>query len=92
MTPEYAEKIAVSALAWLAQDDDLMPVFLGATGSSADDLRAQASDPAFLVSVLDFILMDDKWVIGFCDSENISYEIPMHARHALPGGADMHWT
>ena len=59
MQQEAAELIAVKALGWLAGNDDLMPVFLGATGSSADDLRAQANDPAFLISVLDFLTMDD---------------------------------
>lgn len=92
MGEEQAEKVAINALAWLANNDDLMPVFLGATGSSAEDLRAQASDPAFLISVLDFLLMDDAWVVAFCDSEALAYDMPMRARHALPGGGEVHWT
>lgn len=87
-----AERIAIQALGWLASHDDLMPVFLGATGSSAEDLRAQAGDPAFLLSVLDFLLMDDAWVIAFCDSEGLPYEMPMRAKQALPGGGEVHWT
>ena len=92
MKQEAAELIAVKALGWLAGNDDLMPVFLGATGSSADDLRAQASDPAFLISVLDFLAMDDAWIMAFCDENSLAYEVPMQARQALPGGAQVHWT
>ena len=56
MRQEQAETVAVQALGWLAGNDDLLPVFLGATGSSAEDLRAQAAEPGFLLSVLDFLL------------------------------------
>ena len=87
-----AETLALKALAWLAGNDELLPVFLGATGASEADLRAQASEPAFLGSVLDFLTMDDAWVVEFCDQAGIAYELPMLARMALPGGAQMHWT
>lgn len=92
MERDAAEKIAIAALTWLAGHDELMPVFLGATGSSAEDLRAQADDPAFLIAVLDFLLMDDAWVMAFCASSGLAYEMPMRARQALPGGGDVHWT
>jgi len=92
MKQDQAEMIAIQALGWLAANDDLMPVFMGATGSSADDIRARADDPAFLISVLDFLAMDDAWIIAFCDAHTLAYEIPMQARQVLPGGAQMHWT
>lgn len=92
LTPESAETIALQALGWLATNEELMPVFLGATGASVDDLKAQAGDPAFLGSVLDFITMDDAWVVSFCDTIGLDYTQPMIARQALPGGAQMNWT
>ena len=92
MQQDFAEMVAVKALGWLAGNDELMPVFLGATGSSAEELRAQADDPAFLVSVLDFLAMNDAWVIAFCDAEDLGYDMPMRARQALPGGGQVHWT
>jgi hypothetical protein len=55
-------------------------------------LRAGAGDPAFLGSVLDFLMMDDAWVVAFCDAAGIAYTVPMQARAALPGGAVTHWT
>ncbi|THD75679.1 DUF3572 family protein [Thalassobius vesicularis] len=92
ITQENAETLALSALTWLVGNDELLPVFLGASGAGIDDLKAGASDPAFLGSVLDFLLMDDAWVIAFCDSCSLPYERLMQARMALPGGAQMHWT
>ena len=43
-------------------------------------------------SVLDFVMMDDAWVVAFCDAVGIAYTTPMQARAALPGGAVTHWT
>lgn len=92
MTPDRAETIALLALGWLAANDDLCPLFLGATGASGDDLRDRATDPAFLGSVLEFITMDDEWIIAFCDQAELGYDMPLRARYALPGAAEMHWT
>lgn len=92
MTPERAETIAISALVWLSGKDDLLPVFLGSSGANADDLKGQAENPAFLASVLEFITMDDAWVIEFCDECKLKYEDPLHARYALPGAEAVHWT
>ncbi|MEJ6401290.1 DUF3572 domain-containing protein [Yoonia sp. 2307UL14-13] len=92
MDSEAAQTIAYQALGWLAGNDELCPVFLGATGGSAEDMRAQAGDPAFLASVLEFITMDDAWVIAFCDSIGLEYDAPLRARYALPGAESVHWT
>lgn len=89
---DIADTIALRALSWLVGNEDLLPVFLGASGTAPDDLRNRASDPVFLSSVLDFILMDDAWVVAFCDAEELAYTEPMAARQALPGGAETHWT
>jgi len=92
MQQETAETIALQALGWMAGDEELLPVFMGASGVSADDMRTGAADPAFLISLLDFIMMDDAWVMKFCDAFGHGYDAPMQARQALPGGAQLHWT
>lgn len=92
MDPGQAEVVALKALGWLSGNDELMPVFLGATGATLDDLRDRAGEPEFLGSVLDFLTMDDAWVTVFCEAEGLPYETPLAARHALPGGGEMHWT
>ncbi len=92
MTGDEAERIAVQALGWIAADDDLCGVFLGSTGARPETLRAQAADPAFLAAVLDFLTLDDRWVIGFCDAAGLSYDTPLRARRSLPGAEEVHWT
>ncbi len=92
MQHEQAEVIALKGLAWLAGNDELCPIFLGASGGSVDDLRERATDPAFQAAVLEFITMDDTWVIDFCDSAGLGYDQPLRARYALPGAESVHWT
>jgi hypothetical protein len=92
MERDRAETVALQALGWLVADEDLLPVFLGATGSGEEDLRRRAADPEFLASVLDFVTMDDAWIAGFCGAVGLPPEAPMQARAALPGGDLPHWT
>lgn len=89
---ESAETLALQALAWLAANEDLLATFMGSTGLSAEDLHSRATEPEFLGSVLDFLLMDDAWIIAFCESAGLRYDAPMLARAALPGGETLHWT
>ena len=92
MQPEAAQVIALQALGWIAAEDEVFPLFLGATGASLGDLRARAADPDFLAAVLDFLLQDDRWVVAFCDAQGHPYAAPQSARAALPGGAVVNWT
>ena len=92
MQQELAEIGAMRALAWLVARDDLVDVFLGSTGAGLDDLRARAAEPEFLASVLDFILMDDEWVIDCAEAIDVSPEHLAGMRQALPGGGLPNWT
>lgn len=92
MTPESAEIIALQAIAWLVGQDEILPIFMGSTGTSEADLKQRASDHNFQASVLEFITMDDEWVKDFCDTVNLAYEDPLKARYALPGSEQVHWT
>lgn len=92
MSPERAEHIAILALTWLAGNEELFPVFLGSTGANVDELRAQAENRSFLIGVLEFVTLDDAWVIAFCDVNGLSYQDPLTARMSLPGAEDVHWT
>lgn len=92
MIQDLAETIGLGALGWLASNEELLPVFLGATGASEADLRARAEEPEFLGAVLEFLMMDDAWVIAFCDAQGLGYDMPMRARAALPGGQETSWT
>jgi hypothetical protein len=92
MSPEQAETIALQALGWLIGNDDLRDTFMGATGTSVDDLRNRAGEPTFQASVLSFLTMDDEWVVAFCDAHNLKYDQPLMAQYALPGAQMVHWT
>ncbi|SMX49296.1 DUF3572 domain-containing protein [Maliponia aquimaris] len=92
LSREVAETVGLQAVAWLAANDDLLPVFLGATGASEADFRASLQDPAFQGAVLDFLLMDDAWITAFCSEQDLEPLLPMLARAHLPGGETVHWT
>lgn len=92
MSPETAEATALNVLGWLVSEDELLPVFMGSTGADVEMLRSQATDRDFLGSVLDFLLMDDEWVMRACDALQLPYEQIAQARQCLPGGAQFHWT
>ena len=89
---ESAETLALQALAWIVAQEDLLPVFLGSSGLSENDLRSQVGDPELSGAVLDFLLMDDRWVQRVCDDLGLAYDRLMLARAALPGRAQVHWT
>lgn len=84
--------LGLQALGWIAGQQELAGAFLGATGSSAEDLRARAGDPEFLGFVLDFLLSDEDALLAFCADHDVPPDRPMRARAALPGGALPHWT
>lgn len=92
MQRDRAETVGLQALAHLAGDDELLGGFLAATGADMAGLRAGASDPGFLGAVLDFLLQDDRWVIGFAEAAGIGPQEVAAARAALPGGQVPHWT
>jgi hypothetical protein len=89
---DAAERYALSVLTWLVGQDDLIGVFMGASGASVDDLKRGARSPEFLGAVLDFVLMDDQWVIRFAQDNNEKPDLMMQARAVLPGGEAVHWT
>jgi hypothetical protein len=92
LSREAAEVFSINALGWIVGQEDILPAFLGASGSSEADIRDRASEPAFLLSVLDFIMMDDQWVISCCDALQAPYECMGEARQMMPGGEQVNWT
>ena len=92
VTPENAQIIALQALGWLVADKDLVAIFMGSTGCSAESLKAGLDDPVLLRSVLDFILMEDQWVIDFCGFVGLDPFQLKSVRGFFPGGDETHWT
>ncbi|MCH8466229.1 MAG: DUF3572 domain-containing protein [Roseinatronobacter sp.] len=97
MTEEHAETIGLAALGWLCAQDDLLPVFLAASGATISDLQAGLSAPggpdrALLVAGLDFVLMQDETVIAAAQAQDLRAEKLVMAHALLSGAAQMHWT
>lgn len=92
MTPEMAETIALQALVWILEDDDMAQRFLGLSGADPQALREGADSPEVLCSVMDFVLMADQTVLAFSGALNLPPDTVAAARYSLPGGEQVHWT
>lgn len=95
MTPKHAQEIATDTLVWLCGQEDLLPVFLAATGADIGDLRAglqAGADPSLGSAALDFILMRDETVIAACGDLGLAYDRLALAQAVLSGAGQMHWT
>ena len=92
MDREIAETRALEVLTWVLSEDDLIQVFMGATGASQNDLRSNTLSHEFLLSILDFVLMDDRWVISCSKFLNIDPSQIQLIRMSLDGGQDVTWT
>ena len=86
-SPDFAQSLAVSALAFIAADPDRLTRFLGITGLGPDNLRTAAADPAFLGSVLDYLVADEELLVGFAADAGLKPEAVARAHEALCGPA-----
>ena len=90
---EAAEFVAIQALSFVAGDPERLGQFLSETGIGPETLRSAASDPQFLVSVLDFILRDDNTVKAFSAATDHHPTTIAAARQALgDSDLDRHYT
>jgi hypothetical protein len=89
---EAAETAALTMLAWLAGQDDLFAGFLGATGATAEDVAARATDPAFLGAVVTFVLGEDAHVLAWAEATGNPPDLAARVLAGLPGGEAWHWT
>ena len=82
---DSARSLAVSALAFIAADSDRLNRFLSLTGLGPDNLRTAAADPAFLGSVLDYLVGDEALLVDFAADAGLKPEAVARA-HALLRG------
>jgi Protein of unknown function (DUF3572) len=80
---EVAEIVAIQALNFIAGDPERLGLFLAETGFGPQNLRAAAADPAFLASVLDFVLRDDATVKAFAKASELHPTNVAAAREVL---------
>ena len=91
MDNEAAQTVALKALQWLASNEDLLKNFMVSTGCSPDTLKTRLDDPELLLSVLDFIMVDDERVLGFCKVVDFDPHKMASLRESFWGGQEVNW-
>lgn len=84
LTVSDGEAVALQAVAWIVADDAMRDRFVALTGCGADEMRLRVGQPAFLGSVLEFVLGNEADVVAFAEHEGFSPEVPLLARAKLP--------
>lgn len=87
-----AQDIATDVLLWLCTQEDLLPVFLGATGADSEQLRSGISDPGLANAGLDFVMMRDETVLDAATALGVPPDRLAMAAAVLAGDAGRHWT
>ena len=87
---EDAERIAVSALGFIAADSERLDRFLALTGLDPSGLREAAAKPGFFQAVLDHLAGHEPDLLAFAADARLSPEQVVAARRAL-GGRD-YWN
>ena len=85
MNPQDAQTVALKALSFIANCDGALERLMELSGLDGQTLRAQAAEPEFLTSLLDFLLADEGLLVGFCDAESVDSKAVHMARHILGG-------
>lgn len=82
-TTDEAEQTAISVLAWLATEPDLMARFLSLSGLSAEGLRTASRQPGFFAGVVGFLMNHEPTLIRFCEATGQAPEAVAAAYRAL---------
>lgn len=64
---EAAEALALSAVQFIAADDDRLQRFMDLCGVAPESLRSKLAETAFLAGVLDYLLSDEPLLIAFAE-------------------------
>jgi hypothetical protein len=83
MSRDEAERLAISALSFLAGEEHRLAGFLMTTGLSPADLRSQMGSAEFLAGVVDFIAADESLLLVFATEQRIDPTAVMTARQLL---------
>lgn len=82
---DATETLAIKALTFIAEREDLLDMFVDACGISLEELYEIADQPEAWAAMLDFILSMDEIVLDFCDMSNYTMQDIWRARNDLPG-------
>jgi len=82
---EFAEMLAIQALAFLAEDPERLGAFLAASGIGPEMIRDAAADPQFLAGILDHVVADEPLLVAVADYAGIRPQEVERAQAALNG-------
>jgi hypothetical protein len=82
---EAAAALAVTALGFIAGEPERLGRFLAVTGIGPESIRAAASEPDFLLGVLDYLLSDEELLLAFANENSFDPEHLASARDILAG-------
>jgi len=85
ISSDAAERLAIQALTFIADDATELGRFLALTGIGPAELRAAAHEPGFLAGVLDHILGYGPLLLAFAKDAELKPDMIMQARAALAG-------
>ena len=91
MTPDTAQAIALNSMAFILAEDALRDRFMALSGVDAGDIRERIQDPAFLASVMDFLVGFEPDLMACAESLNEKPEALVSAWRALGGGEGHEW-
>jgi hypothetical protein len=84
-----ATGLAIAALSFIASEPERLGRFLALTGIGPESIRAAASEPDFLLGVLDHLVSDEALLLEFANEQNIDPDDVARARQALAGPLDV---
>lgn len=71
---------------FLAQDRERLERFFALTGLDPATIRKAASEPGFLVAVLDHLMSDERLLMEFASDQGINPDMIPRARETLARG------
>src|SRR6266545_7572870 len=80
-----AASLAVTALGFIAGEPERLGRFLATTGIGPESIRAAASDPDFLLGVLDYLVSDEELLLAFANENSFDPAHVASARDILAG-------
>ena len=85
---QAATALAIAALTFIAGEPERLGRFLALTGVGPESIRAAASEPDFLVGVLDHLAGDEALLLAFARENDFRPEDVARASEVLAGPSD----
>ena len=89
ITKDEAERVAIEALGFLAEDPQRLERFMAETGLDPASLRAAAGTPETLASILEHLLADESSLLVFAAARNLAPELIAPLHHCLVTGEEL---